>query len=413
LPTPHAIPSEKEKKNFASLIGSLMALLFFILFIVFASTSSHGGPPPLYSCAKSISGSDEYISPPVISQVFPAIVCTDHLMSQNIVIRGNSFIVWDGHPPIVKVNGVPLSTIPDECNRIPKVIQHEALSCNQLNVTLSPQIPVTSMSATIDVRDYDGLNLDPSQCFTTRNDLLLFVPSPTFFDVFPPVICNPGASDFSRFVNISGINFMKINDSASWLYPKLLLNGSPVESNSYQLDNCVTFSNGRQSVQNCSKVMLNVTTNNLRQVNSISMSNPDSCTTPQAIVFGLVEKGSFTSINPEFSCARDSETEVQLRGNGILVVDQTPPTVFMNETPLTVVRWDNCTKLPLATHTAFQCNVIDVLVPPLLPQAQIAPFQQTFRIVPPNLPECTITNDRFAVASPPLINAINPPFIYV
>jgi hypothetical protein len=168
----------------------------------------------------------------------------------------------------------------------------------------------------------------------------------------------------------------------------------------------------RQTVQNCSTITLDVNVDDLKQINTISVFNP-SCTSPQTIQFGLVEKGTFISISPEFNCARNESTEVQLLGNGFLIVDNNPPTVFMNETQINILRWKECTQFPLPTHNILRCSEIDVQIPPLLSQTQNGPLQQTFQIIPPNLPECSITNDNFVVVAPSSINSITPNYICV
>jgi len=356
------------------------------------------------------------IPAPNISSITPPVLCV-YYSAQKIAIQGSSFLIWNNQPPNVTINGTLLSlTAETGCSSVP-VRGQNATVCTELDavVPMNTSISVPSF-ANLTVIDIPPIPPHPAAatkgepCFDTTTDLLLLVPPPTLVDVFPPVICNPGTPGYSRTISVLGANFISIYKAGIISNPTVFINGVTVSPSNINLYNCSAFSFSGILVQHCSTIAVDVTVATLASLNNVTVTNPApaACTSTGYVQFRVVPKPTFNSVVPEIECASNSTTIVQLLGNGFLVVDNNTPTVFLDQIQVPVVSTAGCVQLPMLNHTVLQCTELDVQLPPLLSQAVVAPFQATFTIIPPYLPECAVNNSNFGVVSPPLVTSATP-----
>ncbi|MFW5879055.1 MAG: hypothetical protein ACOCVR_04470, partial [Myxococcota bacterium] len=356
--------------------------------------------PEPAACSGSNDDAFFLVPPPELAGVEPPAICADG-EGAVLTLTGQNFVTVGAEKPVVTLSGNvidPADVTPQDCTEVDAVGTTVGL-CETVLVTFSTTMFTAGEEISVSIT-----NPTPGGCADTYSDTLPVVAPPEITGAVPALVCT---EDGSRSFVLEGQGFVSVDGAL----PTISFGGveGSVDSLSGQCED-LTF--GTLSAQSCTQAEVTAPAGPLAPgAVEVTLTNPAplSCGMSSSTVLMAPPALLLTEAIPPSLCDGSGEMEVELRGDGFLIMGAEEPEVRLDGVVTTPVSIEGCTPIDLPDGTSIQsCSSINVM---FNPDGLGGPV--SVRVTNPDsgqdVPGCAVeSSDILAVGPPPTVSTVAP-----
>ncbi|MCA9539656.1 MAG: hypothetical protein KC620_12255 [Myxococcales bacterium] len=299
------------------------------------------------------------IDRPSLTEVTPSITCLAQ-GERTVRLDGASQAVIDGLPATVDIGPASDFAIGEfqDCTDVP----HETVPGK---LCTAADVPLAQDALPVGFHGITFQNPAPAACHSEEDIRLRVVPPPSLTGVRPPLVCT---AEGEREVILDGADLLDIDG----MLPAVTMtapDGTPMAITVRSLGGtCEMLETRNHEVRTCTEI-------------TVVLPQDPALAAPYAPVFELTNPGPagclatledaliitpppvIVEAVPPAICTGERDRDVEIRGEGFLEVDGTPPAVKMDDLDVEVISFADCDTLPVVGMTVQRCASMTVRVP--------------------------------------------------
>lgn len=335
---------------------------------------------------------------PTLAAAEPPLVCNAE-SDRAVVLRGAGFVVYDGMPPTVTLDGIAVEvTASDDCVGVP-VRGAAAQSCAALTVAL-PQGTLAVPDGTDALVAAIGIdNPAPVGCGLTAAGPLVAVPRPRIDAIEPGMLCDTGALTF----DLVGDGFLTVDGIA----PVVRLDDTPLDPAAIAPADCVPVPVAGLEVQSCDRLTLTVDTQALPDSFTVAVENPApaGCGDDHGQAVPVLPPPTIAAVAPDPICTADGSRALVVTGADFVQMGDALPQVDSDGAALVTDAAEDCVDVTVGLLSWRSCATLRVTAP----QGSLAAGRRGLRVHNPPPSSCEGTAEAIITVPPsPVLTAVDP-----